>query len=340
MDDTPPFDRYGAPEPAGPVVLSVPHAGRDYPLALRAALRVPAAQLVALEDRHVDALALAARVGETVFVQQRARAWIDLNRAEHERDPRVDDGVHPAGTPLQSAKLRSGLGLIPRRAARSGDLWCRRFAADEIAARIHSDHRPYHAALAQALAAARARFGIAVLLDLHSMPPLGQGADAVRLVFGDRFGKSAGARFVARLEAEAEAAGIRYALNTPYAGGHILERHGMPGSGIHAVQVEFCRSLYLDAALDRPGPGLARASSLLRRMIDALADEALAQPGALAADYKQKKPPRARARGGQGSGRRHARKRVCTTSRKGGHEAVHDEYKAHDWALQDPLVVP
>lgn len=284
MDDASPFDRHGPPEPTSPVLLSVPHAGRDYPLALRAALRVPAAQLVALEDRHIDAVALAARVGETAFVQQRARAWIDLNRAEHERDPRVDDGAAPGGRPLQSAKLRSGLGLVPRRAARSGDLWCRRFAADEIAARIQGDHRPYHAALARALAAARARFGIAVLLDLHSMPPLGSGEDTVRLVFGDRFGKSAGPRFVARLEGEAEAAGIAHALNSPYAGGHVLERHGAPEAGIHAVQIEICRSLYLDAALDAPGPGLARTAALLRRMIDALADEALAQPGAIAAE--------------------------------------------------------
>src|SRR3546814_18584586 len=75
------------------------------------------------DRRAVDCVALAARVGETTFVQRRARAWIDLNRAEHERDPRVDDGVAAARQPFQSAKLRSGLGLVPRRAARSGDLW-------------------------------------------------------------------------------------------------------------------------------------------------------------------------------------------------------------------------
>src|SRR3546814_11601401 len=86
-------DLHGPAEPTSPVVLSVPHAGRDYPLALRAALQVPIAQLTVLEDRAVDCVALAARVGETTFVQRRARAWIDLNRAEHERDPRVHDGL-------------------------------------------------------------------------------------------------------------------------------------------------------------------------------------------------------------------------------------------------------
>jgi N-formylglutamate amidohydrolase len=274
------IDRDGAP--LSPVVLSVPHAGRDYPAALLGALRVPATVLPVLEDRYIDHVALAARRLETMLLQRRARAWIDLNRSESDRDPRVDDGVRPHSQPMPSAKVRSGLGLVPRRAGAAGDLWRRRFSAIEIAVRIAQDHRPYHAALAAALAAAQARFGVAVLLDVHSMPPLG---DHARIVFGDRFGQAAAARVVARLEAEAARAGVRAALNTPYAGGHILERHAAPARGIHAIQIEFDRTLYLDAALDRPGPGLADVAALLGRMIAASADEALAgDPIALAAE--------------------------------------------------------
>jgi N-formylglutamate amidohydrolase len=275
------FVRHGPQEPLSPVVLSVPHAGRDYPLPLRAALRVPLAALQGLEDRHVDALALGARRDETLFVARRARAWIDLNRAEHERDPRLDDGAWPHGAPL-SAKLRSGLGLVPRRVGNAGDIWKRRLSADEVQARIHADHRPWHAAIAAALASARARFGVAVLLDVHSMPPLGSPDAAPRLVPGDRFGKSAAARFLSRVEGVARAHGVRTAANAPYAGGHVLERHGDPRRGIHAVQLEFDRSLYLDPLLDRTGPGLERTVRLLRDVIDAVADEAL--PGAIAAE--------------------------------------------------------
>ena len=94
------FDVLGSLDaPASPVVLSVPHAGCDYPLALRAALRVPVEALVVLEDRHVDAVAHAARGGETLLVQRPARAWIDLNRAETERDPRLDEGASASGRP-------------------------------------------------------------------------------------------------------------------------------------------------------------------------------------------------------------------------------------------------
>ena len=277
----PSFVRYGPLEPVTPVVLAVPHAGRDYPLPLRAAIRVPLAALKGLEDRYADALGLDARREETLFVAERARAWIDLNRAEHERDPRLDDGAAKIGQP-QSAKLRSGLGLVPRRVGNSGDIWQHRLSADEVDQRIVTDHRPYHAAIAAALATARARFGVAVLIDVHSMPSLGAVETAPRLVLGDRFGKSAAARFTGRIEGVARAHGIAIAANAPYSGGYVLERHGEPRRGVHAIQLEFDRALYLDAALDGPGAGLPATVRLLRAIIDAVTDEAL--PSALAAE--------------------------------------------------------
>lgn len=281
MTPSPSFVRHGPLAPRTPIVLSVPHAGRDYPLPLRAALRVPLAALRPLEDRYADALALDAAGEETVFVAQRARAWIDLNRDESERDPRLDDGAAVRGAPL-SAKIRSGLGLVPRRAGNAGDIWRHRLGGDEVVQRIRDDHRPYHEAIAAALAAARARFGVAVLVDVHSMPSLEPAGAAPRLVVGDRFGKSAGARFASRVEEVARAHGMATAANAPYAGGHILARHGDPRRGIHALQLEFDRALYLDDALDGPGPGMIATARLLRAILDAVADEAL--PLAVAAE--------------------------------------------------------
>jgi len=278
----PSFDLYGAGAPVSPIVLSVPHAGRDYPLAMRAALRVPPETLVGLEDRHADALALAARDDKTMIVQRRARAWIDLNRSEQERDPAIDTGVSAKSLPVATAKLRGGLGLIPRRTASTGEIWRRKLDGQEVTARIVQDYRPYHAALGGLLEAARARFGVAVLLDVHSMPSLGGGQ--ARLVIGDRFGRAAPSRMVARIEAEAQAAGVPVALNVPYAGGHIIDTHADPARHIFAVQLEFDRALYLDTALDQPGDGLIATAALLRRIIAAVADEALPRPSAIAAE--------------------------------------------------------
>lgn len=274
-----PFDRFGEIVPSGPVVVSVPHAGTRYSPTLLAAARLPHA-LTLLEDRLVDLVAVAARNDETMLVQRTPRAAIDLNRSEDERDPLVDDGARPQAKP--SAKVRSGLGLVPRRAGNSGELWRRRFVGGEVERRIVEDHRPYHRTLTDVLVAARARFGVAVLIDVHSMPPLS--GERARVVLGDRFGQAAGARFVERLEGVARQSGHRVALNVPYAGGHILERHGRRTEGVHAVQVELDRTLYLDAALRQPGAGFARTVALLRAMLVALADEAIGAPQAMAAE--------------------------------------------------------
>ena len=276
------FDTLATAPPSSPVVISVPHAGRDYPLPLKTALRVPLAALLPLEDRLVDAVARAARSDQAMMVQRRARAWIDLNRAEHERDPLLDEGAATIAPAQQSAKLRSGLGLVPRRVSGTGDLWARRFSDAEVTARIVEDHRPYHAAVAAALQAAHARFGVAVLLDLHSMPPLGSGG--TRIVLGDRFGHAAAPRFVDRAEAICVTHGFSVGRNAPYAGGHILERHARPANGIHAIQLELDRTLYLDRKLHAPGAGFARIVDLVRAMLAALADEALALPLAAAAE--------------------------------------------------------
>jgi N-formylglutamate amidohydrolase len=276
------FERLGAMPPVSPVVVSVPHAGRDYPLALKTALRVPLAGLLPLEDRLVDAVARAARTDQTTIVQTRARAWIDLNRREDERDPLLDEGAQSMPLAQQSAKLRSGLGLVPRRASGAGDLWARRFTDADVTARIANDHRPYHAALTAALKAAHDRFGVAVLLDVHSMPPLGPGGS--RIVIGDRFGHSAEPRFVARIEAECVARGFSTAINAPYAGGHILEHHACPAANVHAVQFELDRTLYLDRKLHAPGAGFARVVDLVRAILAALTDEALPVPLAAAAE--------------------------------------------------------
>ena len=109
------------------------------------------------------------------------------------------------------------------------------------------------------------------------------GVGAAQVVLGDRFGRAAAARFVHRVDAEVESAGLRHALNTPYAGGHILDRHARPAGGIHAIQLELDRALYLDRRGELSA-GLAATAALVRRIVAALADEALARPSALAAE--------------------------------------------------------
>jgi N-formylglutamate amidohydrolase len=257
--------------PQTPVVLSVPHAGRHYPLAMKSLARLTESQLKSLEDRHCDALVSAAlQDGHQVIICQTARAWIDLNRAEDEVDPGMFAEPRPAAR--VSAKVRGGLGLVPRRIA-AGDIWRASLTAADLRQRIETIHRPYHDAVSAALGRAVTTHGVAILLDVHSMPSLKAEA-APHIVIGNLFGRSAAPDLTDYAMAEVRAAGMRVALNAPYAGGHILERHSAPHRGIHALQIEVDRKLYLDADWDRTGPGLAAMRQLVRRLAAALSAQA------------------------------------------------------------------
>ncbi len=253
-----------------PVLISVPHAGRDYPAEIYDNLRLPAACLLRLEDRYADLLARdAVTAGFPVITAHKARAWIDLNRDEGDIDVEMVCGLSSAGRPVPGAKQRGGLGLIPRRLAGSGDIWKHPITADALNHRIVSYHRSYHGVVSLILKRMRDQFGAAILLDLHSMPPL----DDVQFVIGDRFGRSAANRYSELLLSRLRLEGFEAAVNHPYSGEHILRRHGDGARNIHAIQLEVCRSLYLDPDLREPGPRLAAIAALVTDLARMLSDD-------------------------------------------------------------------
>jgi N-formylglutamate amidohydrolase len=271
--ESPGFERLGPRTAETPLVLSVPHAGRNYPPALFETSAVPLAILEQLEDRHADLLiGKAIEMGAVAIVARVARAWIDLNRGEEDLDPALRQP--PGSGPPQTARARSGLGLLPRRIGRR-DLWREPPSAASAAARIATIHRPYHAAIADALGAALRRFGYALLIDCHSMPTLG-GIRPPRIVIGDAHGRSAGKGIGAEVARIARTHGFVTALNAPYAGAHSLARHGRPQDNVHALQIEIDRALYLDSDMRTPAEGLRRTQSLVWTLAQAAV--ALTQP--------------------------------------------------------------
>lgn len=278
----PAFLLMAAPVSAIPVMIAVPHAGRTYPPALLRELRNARSAALRLEDRHVDRLAemVAAQTGADLLVARAPRAMIDLNRAPDDVDWEMFvREARPAGpTPPPSRRARNGLGLIPRRLPGLGELWRRRLAAGDLADRVEGVHAPYHAALAATLDALRRRWGAALLIDLHSMPPLAsrEGGAAAQVVVGDRFGATCHGRLVAECFAHFASCGREAAHNRPYAGGYVIERHADPRRGVHALQLEIDRSRYLDAALVEPGDGLAAMArdlgALVRRLAPLVCD--------------------------------------------------------------------
>lgn len=275
MIDGPPFRTSGALYPRSPVVISVAHAGRDYPEALLDIARVPIDTLRVLEDSHVDALTtVAAAEGATTVIASVARAVIDLNRDPREIDRMMVDNIDGARVLIDTQKVRGGLGLIPRRLAGRGELWRRRLTMAEIDRRIDQIHAPFHRAVATALDAARATFGVAILIDCHSMPPLAaRGAVQPRIILGDRFGKAAAPRAIQAALAVLARSGLGVGRNTPYAGGYTLDRHGDPAAHIHAIQIEYDRSLYLDEQGAHRAAGVALCGRILADLAADLAAE-------------------------------------------------------------------
>ena len=238
------------------------------------------ASLVALEDPLVDRLVWRAmQRGVGAVIARTPRAAIDCNRSEDEIDPSVIDGVRKGRA---TARARGGLGIIPARTQQHGFLWRRAISPLQLDERLQQAHRPYHQALEEQLGLLIERFGCALLLDCHSMPPPPQGVSPV--VFGDCHGRSADPWLSRRAVGIAAAHGFAASLNDPFAGGHVTERHGSPARRVHALQIEIDRRCYLEPTFRSAGQGFDRVAALFDALAKELGEELLGRQFATAAE--------------------------------------------------------
>ncbi len=269
-----------APRNGVPLLLSIPHSGRDYPDWLLREARHGRRALQSLEDPLVDQLAWRAlAAGFGAVIARTPRGAIDCNRSPDELDPAsiVADSNLPIA-PL-GPRARHGLGIIASRTQIHGPLWRTPLVRDRFEQRLATVHTAYHDALAAQLAGLVNQHGTVLLLDLHSMPPTRREP----VVIGDRHGASAAPWLADAAVQIATRSGFRAIRNDPYAGGYVVERHGRPAAGVHALQIELDRSAYLARDLMSPGTGFDRASHLLLALAQGLA-ERLASPTAIAAE--------------------------------------------------------
>ena len=238
-----------------PVLLSVSHSGRDYPAWLVAMATRGRPALATLEDPLVDRLAWRAiRHGIGAVIARAPRAAVDCNRAEDDIDPSVIEGGRP---PAAERPRRGGLGIVPGRTQAHGYLWKHSIGSTQLEARLDQAHRPFHRAIEEQLGALVERFGGAVLLDCHSMPPPAPGVPPI--VFGDCHGRSA--------EPWASAEAMRIALAAGFAAGaqRSLCRRAYRRAARRAARAAFTRCswksidrCYLDDELAAPGAGFRR----------------------------------------------------------------------------------
>ena len=227
-----------------PFIFASPHSGRLYPPSFIERSRLNPVSLRRSEDAFVDELfAPVVEFGAPLVLARFPRAYLDANRAPGELDATMFQDSLPFAIDRTSPRVQAGLGIIPRIVREGVEIYRQKLSAREAEERIQNFYRPYHALLDRVISQTRARFGLAIVVDCHSMP---SAAAAPDIVLGDRLGLAAAPQLTYAAECAFAGQGFRVARNTPYAGGHTVQLHGRPGASIHALQIEINRALYLD----------------------------------------------------------------------------------------------
>jgi N-formylglutamate amidohydrolase len=231
-----------------PVVFASAHSGRNYPDAFIASARLDLQGLRRSEDSFVDELFDAGpTLGAPMVVANFPRAYCDANREAWELDPAMFSSTLPNWVNTTSARVGAGLGTIARVVASGEAIYRGKLDFADAEARVADCWQPFHNALHAEILATKARFGRCLLIDCHSMPGASQTRQArADFVLGDAHGTTCAPRIVRRVEDRLTAFGWRVRRNDPYAGGYITRHYGRPREGVHALQIEICRSLYMD----------------------------------------------------------------------------------------------
>lgn len=247
---TAPFEITLPEGPETPILVEVPHAGVYLDPESLAFTIAPARCIAKDADLYVDRLFQdAVSLGATLLAARTSRYVIDLNRGPTDFDGDAVEGGVGRGAPR---------GLVWRVATDGSPVLLRKLPRAELERRLDAIYRPYHTALSSLLAHKLARFGCAILVCAHSMPepprkqgPLGfrsaaEPSPLADIVPGTRGRTSASGRLIDLVEAHARACGYTVKHDDPYKGGFSTASYGAPARGVHAIQIEIARRLYMD----------------------------------------------------------------------------------------------
>ncbi len=252
-----------------PLVFASPHSGRDYPQELLAASRLDALSLRRSEDGFVEELfAAVPELGAPLLSATFPRVYCDVNREPWELDPAMFEGRLPNWVNTASPRVGAGLGTIARVVATGEQVYGRKLRFEEAEARVRDCWQPYHGALASLIEETRAAFGTCLLIDCHSMPTHpSQAGRGVDIVLGDAHGTACAPRATRLVEEALRGMGYAVRRNDPYAGGYVTRHYGRPREGVHALQIEVSRPLYMDEARIERLPGMAALQRDLTRLV-------------------------------------------------------------------------
>jgi len=282
-EPSPPFEIVEPAQWRAPIIFNSPHSGSVYPPDFLNASRIDLAALRRSEDSFMDELigGLSARGFPTVTVNF-PRSYVDVNREPYELDPRMFSGRLPSFANTRSMRVAGGLGTIPRVVGDGQEIYRERLAVDDALARIEALYKPYHRALRRLINQAHQAFGTVIVVDCHSMPSIGVSRDEPRrpdMVIGDRYGTSCAGLLADMVEHTMAGLGYSVGRNKPYAGGFITEHYGNPASGLHTIQLELNRAIYMDERRRERSDRFAQVAADFAQLADALANVPLGDLG-------------------------------------------------------------
>ena len=270
-----PFTIVEPPAWRAPIIFNSPHSGSVYPDEFLSASRIDLPALRRSEDSFMDELigGLSGRGFPTVTVNF-PRSYVDVNREPYELDPRMFAGRLPSFANTRSMRVAGGLGTIPRVVGDGQEIYRERLSVDDALARIEALYKPYHRALRRLINKAHQAFGTVVVVDCHSMPSIGVSRDEPRrpdVGIGDRYGTSCAPMLADMIEETMGRLGYSVGRNKPYAGGFITEHYGNPASGLHTIQLELNRAIYMDERRRERSTRFAQVANDFAVLAEALA---------------------------------------------------------------------
>jgi N-formylglutamate amidohydrolase len=275
----PPFEILEPAEWRGPVAFNSPHSGCVYPRAFLATASLDLAILRRSEDCFVDELLVGVVPrGNPLMRAHFPRCFVDVNREPYELDPRMFDGRLPSFANTRSMRVAGGLGTVARVVGDAQEIYDQRIPVDEALRRIEGLYKPYHRALRKLVTRIHREFGAAVLVDCHSMPSAAGPKDErprADIVIGDRYGTSCLSIIADTIEVTLRERGYSVSRNKPYAGGFITEHYGNPAAGLHSIQLEINRALYMDERRLERSSSFAKVANDLEALADRLNDVTL-----------------------------------------------------------------
>ncbi len=284
----PPFQVHAPRQQTSPILVASPHSGCLYPADFIAASRLAFNDLRRSEDSFVDELFEdATGTGIPLLRATFPRAYCDVNREPWELDPLMFAEKLPPWCNTQSARVLAGFGTIARLVSSGEPIYHAKLTFAEAEQRIRRCWHPYHDALTRLIDDTLAAHGVCLLLDAHSMPslhglkptdaqhPRPQQSTEPDFVLGDAYGTSCAQSVTQFIERFLRDRGFRVRRNDPYAGGYVTRHYGRPSNQVHVLQLEICRSLYIDESRFEKLAAFTEIRVTLAALLAALAENSI-----------------------------------------------------------------